>query len=67
MNVTYLSDTDGMRFTVEQAFHNLMDLYRDDELYTVKEEDTDTDETIDRDHVFELMYIIEAYAGTTEN
>lgn len=67
MNVTYLSDTDGMRFTVEQAFHNLMDLYRDDELYTVKEEDTDTDETIDRDHVFELMYIIEAYAGTEEN
>ena len=67
MNVTYLSDTQGMRFTVEQAFHNLMDLYRDEELYTAKEDEEATDEVMDRSHVFELMYIIEAYAGTEEN
>lgn len=69
MNVTYLADRPDKHFSVEQAFHNLMDLYRDEELYMGKEErkKAQVRETMKESHVYELMYIIENYASTEEN
>lgn len=66
INATYLRDLPEVKFSVSEAFHNLMKNYAYEEVYTdVEEQDDDADvETIDALYVAELMNIIEAYAST---
>lgn len=69
INVTYLHDLPKEKFSISQAFHNLMVSFADEEVWHEKdEEQAETFTTMDRTHVLELINTIEDYADTeTDN
>lgn len=70
MNVTYVRDLPEINFSVSNAFHQLMINYADGLVYQPEEEkktEEEKEETLttvlDDSRVYELMNIIETYAG----
>lgn len=65
LNATYLRDADHTEFTTQRAFHNLMVLYADEEVYTEDEQNEEESQKVfmQESHVAELVNIIEVVAS----
>lgn len=64
INATYLRDLNDSNFKVSRAVHKLLTNYAYDEVYIKSEAgQNDFQDTLDEEYVYELMNVIEAYAG----